>query len=53
MSLIVGLAEYKLNKGDEWAGEAGESEWIDNPDIIQEQEQLAINTGADGYARYK
>ncbi len=53
VSLIVGLAEYKLNKGDEWAGEAGESEWIDNPDIVQQQEQLAINTGADGYARYK
>ena len=53
VSLIVGLAEYKLNKIDEWAGEYGESEWLENPDIIREQEELAINTGADGYARYK
>ena len=53
VSLIVGLAEYKVGKGDEWAGEAGEGEWIDNPDIISRQAELAINTGADGYARYK
>lgn len=53
VSLIIGLAEYKLGKYDKWAGTAGENEWIDNPDILERQIKLVkSSTAADGYALY-
>ena len=52
VSLVIGLAEYKLGKEDVWAGETGINEWIDNPDIINQQIQLVIQSTADGYALY-
>lgn len=53
VSLIIGLAEYKLGREDVWAGEAGEREWIENPDVIERQIELVELSSADGYARYK
>lgn len=53
ISLIIGLAEYKTGEEDKWAGEAGKNEWIDNPDIIQQQIELVKNSSADGYALYR
>ncbi len=53
VSLIIGLAEYKLGKADQWAGAAGENEWIDDPDIIKKQVELVDSSSADGYAFYR
>lgn len=53
VSLIIGLAEYKLGKTDQWAGEIGENEWIDDPDIIKKQVELVNSSSADGYAFYR
>lgn len=52
ISLIIGLAAYKLGEKDQWAGSAGELEWIENPDIIKQQIELAEKSSADGYALY-
>ncbi len=52
-SLIIGLAEYKLGEEDKWAGAAGELEWIENPDIINQQIELVKNSSANGYALYR
>ena len=53
VSLIIGLAEYKLGEEDKWAGVDGEMEWIENPDIINQQIELVKNSSADGYALYR
>lgn len=53
VSLVIGLAEYKTGEEDKWAGEAGKNEWIENPDIIQQQIELVKNSSADGYALYR
>lgn len=53
VSLIIGLAEYKTGEEDKWAGEAGRNEWIENPDIINQQIQLVKSSIADGYALYR
>lgn len=53
VSLVIGLAEYKLGEEDKWAGEAGEMEWIENPDIISQQIELVKKSSADGYALYR
>lgn len=53
ISLIIGLAEYKLGKYDKWAGVLGENEWIDDPDIIKKQINLVEDSSADGYALYR
>lgn len=53
VSLIIGLAEYKTGEEDKWAGEAGKNEWIENPDIIQQQIELVKSSSADGYALYR
>ncbi len=53
VSLIIGLAEYKTGEEDKWAGESGEREWIENPDIIQQQIELVEESTADGYALYR
>ncbi|MCD7810928.1 MAG: family 10 glycosylhydrolase [Ruminococcus sp.] len=52
VSLIIGLAAYKLGAEDKWAGAAGELEWVENPDIIQQQIELVEQSSADGYALY-
>ncbi len=52
VQLIIGLAAYKLGKEDRWAGEAGEQEWIENPDIIERQIDLVNDSSANGYALY-
>lgn len=50
--LYVGLAVYKIGKTDEYAGESGKNEWINNCDIIAGQVKTAIGRGADGFCLY-
>ena len=52
VSLIIGLAAYKLGREDKWAGEAAELEWINDPDIIDKQINAVQQSSADGYALY-
>ncbi|MCR5600847.1 MAG: family 10 glycosylhydrolase [Ruminococcus sp.] len=52
VSLIIGLAAYKLGREDKWAGEAAELEWINDPDIIRKQIEAVKKSAADGYALY-
>lgn len=52
VSLIVGLAAYKLGREDKWAGDAAELEWINDPDIISKQIAAVTSSSADGYAIY-
>lgn len=52
VSLVAGLAAYKVGKDDKWAGESGIDEWIDDPDIITKQIKLVQSSSADGYALY-
>ena len=52
VSLIIGLAAYKLGREDKWAGKAAELEWINDPDIIKKQIAAVIDSGAGGYALY-
>lgn len=52
VSLIIGLAAYKLGREDKWAGEAAELEWINDPDIISKQIMEVKKSSADGYALY-
>jgi uncharacterized lipoprotein YddW (UPF0748 family) len=52
VSLAAGLAEYKVGKTDKWAGEAGESEWIETPDIIERQIKIVNESSASGYVLY-
>jgi hypothetical protein len=53
VSLVVGLAEYKLGKEDVWAGETGRDEWVTSPDILERQTELVRSSSADGYAFYR
>ncbi|MBP5378950.1 MAG: family 10 glycosylhydrolase [Ruminococcus sp.] len=53
VSLIIGLAPYKQDKYDQWAGILGENEWIDDPDVIKKQIELVKSSLADGYALYE
>lgn len=53
VSLIVGLAEYKLGKEDIWAGESGRDEWLTSSDILERQVELVKTSSADGYAFYR
>lgn len=52
VSLVIGLGAYKLGNEDKWAGSAGETEWIENPDIISQQTELVKKSSAHGYAVY-
>ena len=52
VSLIIGLAGYKTGKEDQWAGAAGELEWIEDADIIEKQINAVENSSADGYSVY-
>lgn len=52
VKLVIGLGAYKLGKADMWAGVSGESEWLENPDIIRQQIELVNSSDADGYALY-
>lgn len=52
VSLIIGLAGYKTGKEDQWAGDAGELEWIEDADIIEKQINAVENSSADGYSVY-
>ena len=52
VSLIIGLAAYKLGREDKWAGSSAELEWINDPDIINKQIAAAAASEADGYALY-
>ena len=53
VKLIIGLAEYKVGKEDKWAGEAGESEWMEGREVIERQIEEVEKSNADGYALYK
>lgn len=52
IKLIIGLAAYKEGKEDVWAGVTGESEWQDDPNVIERQIEAVIDSSADGYALY-
>lgn len=52
VTLVIGLAPYKLGKVDKWAGEGGQQEWIDDPGIIEKQIEAITASSADGYALY-
>lgn len=52
ITLVIGLAAYKLGAEDKWAGAAGELEWIENPDIIAQQIECVRSSSAAGYALY-
>ena len=52
VSLIAGLAPYKLGREDKWAGAGGELEWIECPDMIDRQLEVVRNSTADGFALY-
>jgi len=52
VSLVIGLAPYKLGREDKWAGKAAELEWINDPDIISKQIAAVKESSADGYALY-
>lgn len=51
--LIIGLAGYKVGEKDEWAGESGANEWIEDPDVLEKQIELVEESSASGYAVYK
>ncbi len=52
VSLIIGLAAYKLGREDKWAGSSAELEWINDPDIINKQIDAVEASEANGYAIY-
>lgn len=52
IKLIIGLGAYKLGQADMWAGVSGENEWLENPEIINQQIELVNSSSADGYALY-
>ena len=52
VSLVAGLAGYKQGAEDKWAGQAGLTEWIDDPQLLQKQIDLVLSSTADGYAIY-
>ena len=52
VSLVIGLAAYKLGREDKWAGREAELEWINDPDIINKQIAAVQSSGADGYSLY-
>ena len=52
VSLVIGLAAYKLGREDKWAGASAELEWINDPDIIKKQIEAVKASEADGYALY-
>ncbi|MBP3379855.1 MAG: family 10 glycosylhydrolase [Ruminococcus sp.] len=52
ISLIIGLAGYKVGEKDKWAGESGENEWIEDPDVLKKQIELVEESSASGYAVY-
>ena len=51
VSLVVGLAGYKVGKIDKWAG-SGENEWLEHDDIIERQIEAVENSSAAGCAIY-
>lgn len=54
VSLVIGLAEYKINKFDKWAGINGENEFIEDPKTINKQTEIVKNSKiSDGYAFYR
>ena len=53
VSLIIGLAAYKLGREDKWAGSSAELEWINDTDIINKQIEAVKESSADGYALYR
>lgn len=54
VSLVIGLAEYKIEKFDKWAGASGEKEFIEDPGTIDQQTCIVRDSEiADGYAFYR
>ena len=53
VSLVIGLAEYKIGREDVWAGESGRDEWVTSPDILERQVELVKTSLADGHAFYR
>ncbi len=52
LKLIIGLAAYKVNQEDLWAG-SGKDEWINDHDVLIKQMKQVLNDGfCDGYSLY-
>ncbi len=51
VSLVIGLAVYKQGKEDKWAG-SGKNEWIDDPDVIQKQQDFIKKYNNVGFSLY-
>ena len=52
VKLVPGLALYKSGQADEFAGESGKDEWINNNDIIKRQVTCIKNEECDGFSLY-
>lgn len=52
VSLVAGLALYKSGQQDNFAGEKGKDEWINNSDIIKRQVKSAKEMVYDGFSLY-
>lgn len=52
VKLVIGLALYKCGQYDEYAGSAGENEWIENSDIIKRQVQCIKNKNLYGFSLF-
>ena len=50
--LVGGLAVYKIGKADQWAGEKGSSEWIQDPTLLAKQAKTLRRLGYDGCALF-
>ncbi len=51
VSLVIGLAAYKVGYEDKWAG-SGSGEWQESTDILARQAEVALSLGA-GYALFR
>lgn len=51
VKLVAGLALYKVNEEDEFAGK-GRFEWLERDDIIRRQRELSLEKGAFGVAYF-
>ncbi|MBQ9898274.1 MAG: family 10 glycosylhydrolase [Ruminococcus sp.] len=53
VSLVAGLAAYKVGKEDQWAGESGRLEWIEDSTVLSREIEMVESSSADGYALYR
>ncbi len=52
VKLVIGLALYKCGKVDEFAGEKGKNEWLENSDVLSRQVEYIKQKNLCGYSLY-